>query len=101
MGREAEPAHFSDVLQRYNTGPNSYPDTVPDPQLFKSTMNRYHKELTGLARTILRILACTLNLPENWFDAFAREPIATLRLLHYPPQAPDASAEERGESDRS
>lgn len=96
MGREAKPDHFSEALQRYQTGPNLYPEAVPDPQAFKSSMETYHEELTKLSMTILRILARTLDLPENWFDEFAHEPIATLRLLHYPPQEPDASADERG-----
>ena len=96
MGREAQLDHYSEALRGYLTGPNVYPDSVPDPTQFKLTMNRYHEELTKLSKMILRILARTLELPEQWFDAFAKDPIATLRLLHYPPQEPDASADERG-----
>ncbi|CAM1508990.1 Fc.00g027290.m01.CDS01 [Cosmosporella sp. VM-42] len=96
LGRPAEPKHFSEALQRFSTGPNVYPPSVPDPEKFKTAMERYHEALTSLSRTLLTILARTLSLPDGWFDAFAQEPIATLRLLHYPPQGPDAPADERG-----
>lgn len=96
LGRDAEPDHYSDALQKYLTGPNLYPDSVSDPTLFRTTMDQYHRELTRLSALLLKILARTLSLPESWFDGFVKASIATLRLLHYPPQPPDASADERG-----
>lgn len=96
LGRDAEPNHYSDALQKYLTGPNLYLDLVSDPVQFRTTMDQYHKELTRLSELLLKILARTLSLPESWFDGFVKEPIATLRLLHYPPQPSDASADERG-----
>ncbi|PYH53288.1 Clavaminate synthase-like protein [Aspergillus niger CBS 101883] len=54
---------------KFGQGPNNYPAIGTDPQLSRDT--------DALRR-------------------FCTKPIATLHLLHYPPQAPDASELERG-----
>ncbi|KAI2909585.1 hypothetical protein CBS147371_9475 [Aspergillus niger] len=59
---------------KFGQGPNNYPAIGTDPQLFRDTV--------GLDSDALR--------------RFCTKPIATLHLLHYPPQAPDASELERG-----
>jgi hypothetical protein len=59
-------------------------------------MKAYFASMESLAYDILRILAATLYLEENFFNDFIDTPIATLRLLHYPPQPPTASPDERG-----
>lgn len=67
-----------------------------DPQVFREVIDAYHATMTELAQDILRVLAVMLDLQENWFDAFNEEPVATLRLLRYPPQTSDESSYERG-----
>lgn len=77
-------------------GPNKYPDEVSNPESFKMTAESYFAIMEKLAHDILKILAATLNLDEDFFQGYIDTPIAILRLLHYPPQPTDASADERG-----
>ncbi|KAE8151316.1 hypothetical protein BDV25DRAFT_95660 [Aspergillus avenaceus] len=81
---------------KINLGPNKYPEEVADPEGFKKTADEYFAAMKGLAHDILKVLAATLDLNESFFDSYIDTPIAILRLLHYPPQPPDASADERG-----
>ncbi|KAJ5767061.1 uncharacterized protein N7511_004677 [Penicillium nucicola] len=89
------------VAGKLNFGPNKYPEEVSSPKQFKSTVKLYFAHLEGLAHDILRILAATLYLDENLFDDLNDTPIATLRLLHYPPQPPTASPDERVKQKRT
>lgn len=49
----------------------------------------YYSHVCDLARDVLRILALTLDLPESYFNQFTEDAVATMRLLHYPPQPKD------------
>lgn len=82
--------------KRFGQAPNKYPTEIEDPMAFQQTMEMYHAEMTKLAIDILRAIARTLNLEENYFDSFSEHPVATLRLLHYPPQDPATSDKEQG-----
>lgn len=82
--------------KRFGQAPNKYPTEVQDPVAFQQTMEMYHAAMTKLAIDILRVIACTLNLEEDHFESFCEHPVATLRLLHYPPQDPATSDKEQG-----
>lgn len=84
------------VEGKINLGPNKYPEDVADPEAFKATTDSYFKAVEKLAHDILRVLAATLDLDEDFFKGYIDTPIAILRLLHYPPQPADASPDERG-----
>ncbi|UQC83930.1 uncharacterized protein CLUP02_09426, partial [Colletotrichum lupini] len=85
------------VLERkFNLGPNKYPKDVTDPVKFRKVIDDYHAAMCVLAEIIIRTLCATIGNDDDWVSDFIDTPIAVLRLLHYPPQAPNASATERG-----
>jgi isopenicillin N synthase-like dioxygenase len=78
---------------RYNpsklAGPNQWPDPIKCPSMkdhenFKATMLNYMEQVMALTLSISRLIAESLGLPATFFDAsLTKEPMATLRLLHY------------------
>ena len=81
VGLELDPDDPDVVAGRPFRGPNLWPD-LPG---FRDTLLRYYEALTAVGLDLHRAIAVDLGLPETFFlDKFAR-PMATLRLLHYPP----------------
>ncbi|WP_407715423.1 isopenicillin N synthase family dioxygenase [Comamonas testosteroni] len=78
---------------RFNTGPNQWPETLPD---FRAVMQNYYQAAYGLGATIVRGLALSLGVPVSHFDGYLNEAAATLRLLHYPPQPANPEPGEKG-----
>jgi len=73
----------------FNYGANQWPHEMP---LFRSTMDAYYQAMLGLGHRLMRGLALSLDVQEDYFDEYCHDPMATLRLLHYPPQ-PASGAE--------
>jgi isopenicillin N synthase-like dioxygenase len=65
-------------------GPNLWPDLPEDD--FRKPIEEYHAKLLQLDHIILKVLALGLPYSPNIFDNFVKDPAATVRLLHYPPQ---------------
>lgn len=65
-------------------------DTLPDVENFQKVALEYYYKVVDLAKDILKVLAQTLDLEENYFDEFTAGAVATMRLLHYPTQPPDS-----------
>lgn len=61
------------------------PNRWPDLPGFAGTMRRYFDACLALGADLHRALARDLGLSEDHFAPSFRAPMATLRLLHYPP----------------
>ncbi|KAL7628323.1 hypothetical protein AAE478_002523 [Parahypoxylon ruwenzoriense] len=96
FGRDLPPEHPSVAAGKFIMGPNTYPEELPDAARFRGVVDRYVAAMLGLAERIVRMLCRALEVDDGWVPEFVRDPISILRLLHYPPQPPDASELERG-----
>jgi isopenicillin N synthase-like dioxygenase len=80
---------------RYGTevhGPNIWPD-LPG---FREDVEAYEAAMRRFCLALLRPMALALGLPADWFAPHFARPTTFLRLLHYPPQAPDSPDDEFG-----
>lgn len=93
IGEELGPEDPRVQAGRFNHGPNQWPAPLPE---FQPAMMTYFDALNGLAARIMSALALSLALPEDYFADFCHQPLSTLRLLHYPPQPPQAEPGEKG-----
>lgn len=64
--------------------PFSAPNVWPDTPAFQNAIGDYHQEMIDLGHRLVRLTAIGLGLDEDYFDEAMREPVANLRLLHYP-----------------
>lgn len=78
------PADDPDVLAgKVLYGPNQWPEDAP---ALRTALERYHAEMLTLSGHLLHAFALALGLEETYFDQMVDKPLATLRVLHYPPQ---------------
>ena len=82
-----------DVLAgAYLAGSNQWPTSLPG---FREVLEEYQLAMTRLATSLMRVLADALGDDGSMVGAFD-SPTTWLRLLHYPPQAPEAPGDEYG-----
>lgn len=81
------------TTRHINTGPNVWPSDMPE---FKTVMLDYYSAMQSLSNRLLQALAMSLDKPADYFDPLVASPLATLRLLHYPPQPANAAPGEKG-----
>ncbi len=74
-------------------GPNQWPAEDDD---FQHALSACYDAMLGLSRSLLRCFALALNLSEQHFDAYVTKPLATMRILHYPPQSGVISEDQIG-----
>ncbi|KIV95202.1 hypothetical protein PV10_02881 [Exophiala mesophila] len=93
-----EPGKKADLKEGYFIGregdvprpflePNIWPksDLLP-PWQFQIPLLKYHQALSALSFTVMRILASGMkNMDTSVFADFCKNPIESVRLLHYPP----------------
>ena len=72
---------------------NLWPSDLPG---FREGLDAYYQPMLRLGLHISRLIALSLAMPEDFFDAGLRTPTAPLRLLRYPPQPADAQFNQIG-----
>ncbi len=99
-GEALDPTKAPDLKEAFNVGLELAPD---DPELvagarfraanrwpamdgFRETMLAYFDAVWGLGRTLHRAFATDLGIAPDFFEDKLDRPLATLRLLHYPPR---------------
>lgn len=93
LGRELGPQHPYVRAGLHGYGANQWPRGIPG---FREQMERYFDALSALSLRMMRLLAQSLELPADYFDAMMREPMPVLRLIHYPPHPAHARADQLG-----
>ncbi|ATN35673.1 oxidoreductase [Rhizobium sp. ACO-34A] len=93
IGQELAEDHPNVTGGLFNCGPNVWPLGLPG---FRPTMLAYQAAMQELGNRLMHGIALSLDLDEDYFKGYNIEPVSTLRLLHYPPQAPDSPKNERG-----
>jgi isopenicillin N synthase-like dioxygenase len=98
-GETLDPGKPADVKEAFNIGLELAPDDPellarapfraanlwPDMPGFRDTMLDYFNRVWRLGRDLHRGFALDLGLAPEFFESKLDKPIATLRLLHYPP----------------
>jgi isopenicillin N synthase-like dioxygenase len=98
-GETLDPGKPADVKEAFNIGLELAPDDPellarapfrsanlwPDMPGFRDTMLDYFNRVWRLGRDLHRGFALDLGLDPDFFETSLDKPIATLRLLHYPP----------------
>jgi len=90
IGEDLPVTHLYFLQKKLNSGPNIWPESLEGIDDFKKTTSEYYNEVCKLAKDVLAVLALSLDLAENYFDGFTSGAVATMRLLHYPPQPADS-----------
>ncbi|GKT58294.1 2OG-Fe(II) oxygenase [Colletotrichum tofieldiae] len=91
IGAEIPENHPYFINKKLNSGPNQWPEGLgSDLQSFKESSMEYYSSALKLAVDLMKALALSLNLEENYFAKFMDGAVATMRLLHYPSQPKDA-----------
>jgi isopenicillin N synthase-like dioxygenase len=93
IGRELGPDHPWLKANVPHQGPNQWPDGIPG---FREQMEAYLDRVVLLGKHLMRCIALSVDLPEDWFDGGLRDYMSTLRLLHYPPHPSNAAFNQLG-----
>jgi isopenicillin N synthase-like dioxygenase len=92
MGVELGPEHPYVQRKVPNHGPNQLP-ALPG---FREHNERYFEACLHLGRRVMRILALSLEMPEDFFAPMVAEPFALMCINHYPPMPPSAAPNQLG-----
>ena len=93
IGNDLTPDHPNVRAGYFNQGPNQWPSVLPG---FRPAMTAYFDAMQDLSGRVMRAMARSLDLPSEYFGAFADDAMCVLRLLHYPPQPPNPQPGEKG-----
>jgi isopenicillin N synthase-like dioxygenase len=91
------PEHAADdprvIAGMFNHGANQWPASRPH---FKPVMQAYLDIMLELSARMMGGIALSLNLPEDYFAGYCTDAMATVRLLHYPPQPARGNPDQKG-----
>ena len=77
------PLHHPDVVSGLPLhGPNQWPDL----ENFRKPIEAYFSAVHEFGLTVLKIIALSSKLDENFFSIHYTKPTILMRLMHYPPQ---------------
>lgn len=93
IGPEHGADHPTVVAGRFNHGANQWPS---QPASFRAVMLAYLDVMLALSERMMRGIALSLDLPEDYFAAYCADAMANIRLLHYPPQPAKAAPGQKG-----
>ncbi|EOD8996023.1 TPA: isopenicillin N synthase family oxygenase [Klebsiella pneumoniae] len=93
LGRDLSESHPHVKRQTPYHGSNQWP--LGNPR-FRQQAEDYMSYMDILGRKIVRLLALSLQLPEDFFDEGLKEPMIISRMLHYPSQPMDARENQIG-----
>jgi isopenicillin N synthase-like dioxygenase len=90
FGAELAPEHPAVAAGTPLHGGNLFPELAG----FRETVLEYLDALTGLGHRLMEGIALSLGLPRGHFrQRLTRDPLVLFRIFHYPPLAPEPSAE--------
>ncbi|KAJ5913553.1 Oxoglutarate/iron-dependent dioxygenase [Penicillium tannophilum] len=89
IGEEIPEDHPYFLQKKLNSGPNQWPQSVPDTEEFQKTTMEYYHAVFELAKDVLAVLALTLGVESSYFEPLTAGAVATMRFLHYPAQPKD------------
>lgn len=92
-GRELASDDPDLVAGKLFCGPNQWPAAPPG---FRDALLGYFDVMLGLCQHLHRAFATDLGLAEDHFAKLIDKPLATLRLLHYPPHPGDFVPDQYG-----
>lgn len=93
VGDDFEPSSDPDHKYSWFNPPNVWPTSLPDVEtVFRKPINEYYGHMYPLSETILDIIAAGMPYGPAIFDEFKTDPVAVMRLLHYPPQSKSSDA---------
>jgi len=76
-----------------SSGKNQWPASLPG---FRDHTLRYESAVRDLGMRLMRLIARSLSLPDDWFVPLFDNPEAVLRMIHYPPQPVNAAPDQLG-----
>jgi isopenicillin N synthase-like dioxygenase len=93
FGLELAPDHPLALRRIRNYGHNQWPNELPG---FRDVMLAYQAEVVRLSEHLMRLIARSLDLPEDWFVPSFEMGSRSVRLLRYSPQPADAKFNQIG-----
>jgi isopenicillin N synthase-like dioxygenase len=93
IGPEHRPDDPRVLAGMFNHGPNQWPAQRPN---FQPVMEAYRDVMIALAGRMMRGLALSLDVAEDYFAHYCIDANSLVRLLHYPPQPANAKPGQKG-----